>query len=63
MTTIANELAEAEEKAWKSLASYKMAMFGYWAGIWVHLNRLLPSPRPNPFRGIVKIAKKEVARG
>lgn len=33
------ELDEAEAKAWDSLSRYKFQMFGYWAGIWVHLNR------------------------
>ncbi|MBU0847544.1 hypothetical protein KKH23_10200 [Patescibacteria group bacterium] len=51
------KLNEAEQKAWSSLAAYKMVMFGYWAGVWVHLNHLLPKPRPNPFRELVKIAR------
>jgi len=34
------ELREAEEKAIDALSRYKFQMFGYWASIWVHLNRL-----------------------
>jgi hypothetical protein len=32
-------------------------MFGYWAGVWVHLNRL-GDPIPNPFKDAVKLARK-----
>jgi len=52
------DLAEAEAKAWDSLARYKFQMFGYWAAIWVHLNRLSGEARPNPWRGLVQTAKK-----
>jgi hypothetical protein len=52
------ERDEAAEKAYKSLAGYKFAMFGYWAGIWVHLNRLCPTRKPNPFRELVKVARR-----
>ena len=34
------ELDEAEAKAWDSLGRYKFQMFGYWAAIWVYLNRI-----------------------
>lgn len=51
------ELDEAERKAIDSLARYKFQMFGYWAAIWVHLNRLSGQNRPNPFRQLVTVAK------
>ena len=53
-------LYEAEAKAWEALAKYKFWMFGYWAAIWVHLNRLDERKRPNPWKKLVGIAKKEV---
>lgn len=53
-------LYEAELKAFESLANYKFQMFGYWAAIWVHLNRILAAKRPNPFKELVGRAKKEV---
>ncbi len=56
-------LNEAEAKAWKSLAFYKFQMFGYWASIWVHLNRISGENRPNPFKGIVSQAKHYVNGG
>jgi hypothetical protein len=34
-------MANAEEKAWKSLAGYKFLMFGYHAARWVNYNKLL----------------------
>ncbi len=40
--TLNNEIQEAADKAIDSLARYKFVMFGYWAGVWVHLNRLGP---------------------
>jgi hypothetical protein len=55
--TLANEIEEAERKALDSLARYKFAMFGYWAGIWVHLNRIEGNNRPSPFKGLVKTAR------
>jgi len=51
------ELTEAEKKAFDSLARYKFVMFGYWAGVWVHLNRLQETPSPNPFRELVNLAR------
>jgi hypothetical protein len=57
-TAIYKEREEAERKAIDSLARYKFAMFGYWAGIWVHLNHLSGDPRPSPFASLVKEAKK-----
>ena len=55
---LSRELAEAEAKAFDSLARYKFAMFGYWAGIWVHLNRITRSNLPNPFKDLVKLARE-----
>lgn len=54
---LADELVEAEQKAWDSLARYKFQMFGYWAAIWVHLNRLGGFKRPNPWKGLVMDAR------
>lgn len=54
---LADEIAEAEAKAIDSLARYKFQMFGYWAGIWVHLNRIEGKRRPNPFKSLVGEAR------
>ena len=54
---ISNAMAESYRKAWDSLARYKFLMFGYWAAQWVTLNKLLPKPRPNPFRELVEHAQ------
>ena len=59
-TSILDALYEAESKAWQALSRYKFQMFGYWAGVWVHLNRLDGQKRPNPWKKLVGIAKKEV---
>jgi len=53
------ELAEAEQKAWDSLGRYKFQMFGYWAGVWIHLNKISGQRRPNPWRELTKIASEE----
>lgn len=55
--TLREELDEAERKAWDSLAIYEFQMFGYWAGIWVHLNRISGERRPNPWSELVKAAR------
>lgn len=52
------DLKEAEEKAWDALARYKFQMFGYWAAIWVHLNRVGGFDRSNPFKATVDLARK-----
>jgi hypothetical protein len=57
MTKIEHERCEAESKAWAALSKYKFWMFGYWAAIWVHLNRLCPERKKNPFSQLVKHAR------
>lgn len=57
--SLADELADAERKAWDSLARYKFWMFGYWAAMWVHFNRLSGKRNPSPFRELVKFAKEK----
>jgi len=53
------ELEEAERKAHSNLARYKFHNFGYWAAIWVHLNRAGDFNRPNPFVDYVQLARKK----
>lgn len=53
------DLDEAEAKAWDSLGKYKFMMFGYWAGVWVHLNRVGAYKRPNPWLELVKLARSK----
>jgi hypothetical protein len=55
--SLIKEMADAETKAIDSLSRYKFAMFGYWAGIWVQLNRISGMKRPNPFNKLVNLAK------
>ena len=50
--------AEAVEKALDSLSRYKFMQFGYWAAIWVHLNKLDAVKEGNPFKAIVKRARE-----
>lgn len=33
-------------------------MFGYWAAIWVHLNKISGLKKPNPFKELVLTARK-----
>jgi hypothetical protein len=54
---LVRELDSAERKAFDALARYKFTMFGYWSGVWVHLNRISGNRRPNPFRDLVKVAR------
>jgi hypothetical protein len=53
-----SELNEAESRAWDSLSRYKFQMFGYWAAVWVHLNRIGGFNRPNPWKGLVMAARE-----
>lgn len=57
--------AEARENALKSLAGYKFTMFGFWASIWVHMNRCIKEQDPgqyqaNPFKFLVHASRKEM---
>jgi hypothetical protein len=52
------ELDEAELKAWDALSRYKFQMFGYWAAIWVHLNRISGAKRANPWKNLVALARQ-----
>lgn len=51
------DLENAERKAWEALSRYKFVMFGYWAAIWVHVNRMSGAKRKNPFAIVVKVAR------
>lgn len=53
-------LKEAEQKAWDNLSRYKFMMFGYWASLWVHLNRLGGFGYASPFKDVVQIARKHL---
>ena len=57
---IRHEMDEAERKAWKALSGYKFWMFGYWAAIWVHLNRLGQTRQPSPWTKLVKAARERL---
>lgn len=57
MERLIAELDEAERRAWDSLSRYKFQMFGYWAGVWVHLNRIAGLRRKNPWQALVKNAR------
>ena len=57
LAALIDELDDAEAKAFKALASYKFMRFGYWAAIWVHLNRISGAQAPNPFKRLVREAR------
>ena len=49
-------------KAWHALARYKFLMFGYWAAIWVHLNRIHPVAQGNPWSDLVHAGRQALAK-
>ena len=55
------ELQHAEEKAWDALSRYKFMMFGYWAAMWVHLNRVGGFKEANPWKQLVLDARQRDA--
>ena len=63
MSGLIYELEEAERKAWDSLSRYKFVMFGYWVGVWIHLNRIAETRHANPWQGLVRHAKAVKAEG
>ena len=58
MKTIEQLKTEAKYKAIDSLARYKFMMFGYWAAIWVDLNKVSIVKEANPFTTLVKEANR-----
>jgi len=52
-----HEMDIAEIKAWAALTDYKFMMFGYWAAIWVHINRMAGFRKPNPFKPLIDVAR------
>ena len=55
---LANIKQVALENAIDSLSRYKFMMFGYWAAIWVHVNRIDTNKETNPFREFVQLARR-----
>jgi len=56
-------LEVAEYNAFTSLAANKWERFGYWAGMSVHLRRILGFSRhPSPFRDFAELARKKLNR-
>ena len=53
-----DERAQAENKAWDSLARYKFFMFGYWCATWVQMNRLCAEKADNPWQQLVALARR-----
>ena len=57
LNTLVAERDKAEAEAWNALSRYKFQMFGYWASIWVHLNRISGLHSPDPFGELVGLAR------
>ena len=53
-------MSEQERKAWDSLCRYKFEMFGYHSSRWVMLNKLLDTPKPNPWASLVSFARQAI---
>ncbi len=60
-TRIVQERAEAERMAWTALARYKFVLFGYWSGVWIHLNRIAEKKQPNPWTRLVRDARAHLS--
>jgi len=54
---------DAQGKAIDALGRYKFMMFGYWAAIWVYLNKLDDNKESNPFTFLVHEARKFNTKG
>ncbi len=52
------QINEAEDKAWKALAQGQLICFGYWASLWVYLNKMSQLNRRNPFGPLVELAQQ-----
>ncbi len=61
--SLKQKLDLAEVRAWDALGGYKFMMFGYWAAIWVHLNRIGGFSKANPWRELVYLARARNGEG
>ena len=57
LSNLEEHMEEARVKAIDSLGRYKFSMFGYWAAIWVHLNKISGLKKPSPFKELVHCAR------
>ena len=60
---LATDIEESAYRAIDALSRYKFMLFGYWAAIWVHLNRIEGGKRPSPFTDFVRLAREYESRG
>lgn len=56
--TLQADLADAERKAWDSLARWKLWMFGYHASDVIKIKRRLGRSREPYFKELVEVARK-----
>ena len=56
------DLKQVEARAWNALARSRFEMFGYWAAIWVRLNRAGDFKQPNPFKKLAQSARPHDAK-
>lgn len=56
----AEELKAAEDNAWYALSRNNFQQFGYWAEIWMQINRISKKKKANPFYEILAIASYRV---
>ena len=59
MNTVQGLMEKSEQAAKDALCRYKFERFGYHASQWVMLNKLLPKPKPSPFRDLVAFMRRE----
>jgi len=59
---ILDELSAKETAVWESLSKYKFIMFGYYAAVWVTLDRIHRFYQGNPFLDVMKLAKLKVEK-
>ncbi|WP_143162286.1 hypothetical protein [Sporobacter termitidis] len=51
-----DELKTAEDNAWYALSHNNFQQFGYWAEIWMQINRISKKKKANPFYEILAVA-------
>ena len=54
---------EAKKKAYDFLSGGRFYMFGYWASVWMQMNKLSRIRKVNPFLGLIDLAKKIKEQG
>lgn len=60
---LAAAMADAERRAWESLAKYRFQKFGHYAELWASLAKVSGKSLRNPFAVVASVGRRQGKRG